>query len=430
MNQNNLKPEGYKPRLYDAVLARALKTFGAVEVAGPMWCGKTWTSLAHGKSVSRLARASVRRIAENDPTVVLEGQKPHIIDEWQDVPAVWDAVREAVDESGGKPGSFILTGSSSLRKEVVGHSGAGRITRIRMNTMTLQEMGLSTGKVSLSALFEGSFQPQFVQQRLAPLASIVCQGGWPALQDRPGESVSAYLDSYFDAIFEINFPKRGLSANMARSVAKSLARNAGSAAKLETIARDVYEESVTDSMKNTVSRYIDAFERFYLLDIIPGWDAPIKSKSRVRTKPKRYFADPSMSASLLGVNAERLLEEGQLFGLLFEAQCIHDLKVYASLLPNVAHQPLYYYRDSDGLEVDAIIELRDGTWAAFEVKLGESGVDKAVSTLTRLHKKIAANPAARNKEPAFMAVITGAGELARYDKDKNIYIIPLTSLGA
>lgn len=431
MKAGSLKPDGYIPRLCDNVLSEALDTFGAVEVAGPMWCGKTWTSLSFGKSVSRVGRASVRRIAEADPATVLLGEKPHVIDEWQDVPAIWDAVRDAVDESGGERGLFILTGSSSLKKEAVSHSGAGRIAKIRMRTMSLEETGDSTGTVSLAGLFEGRFEAALVQQRLAPLAESICRGGWPELREDDARRAGQYLDSYLDAVFDVSIPKRGLNGAECRRMARSLARNIGTAVKFETLAADAFpDESPSEAAKRKASDYVEVLESLYLVESVSGWDAPIRSKSRLRVKPKRYFADASIAASLLQVNPERLLQDGQLFGLLFETLCMHDLSVYASVLPHASTQPVFYYRDSDGLEVDAIVELRDGRWAGFEIKLGEDKVPAATKALTRLRKKIAANPAARNPAPEFMAVLVGAGELARYDKDNDVYVIPITALGA
>lgn len=396
-----------------------------------MWCGKTWTSLSFGKSVSRIGRTTVRRIAEADPAAVLLGEKPHVIDEWQDVPPIWDAVRDAVDESGGERGLYILTGSSSLKKDAVSHSGAGRIAKMRMRTMSLVETGDSTGEVSLAGLFEGRFNATLIQQRLAPLAAIVCRGGWPELQRSDADDSWRYLDSYLDAVFDVSVPRRGLNGGECKRVARSLARNVGSAVKLETLAVDAFsDETSGETAKRKASECVDALESLYLLDPVAGWDAPIRSKSRLRIKPKFYFADASLAASLLQVTPERVLQDGQLFGLLFETLCMHDLAVYASVLPHAQAQPLLYYRDSDGLEVDAVIELRDGRWAGFEIKLGEDKVPAAAKALNRLRKKVAANPAARNPAPEFMAVLVGAGESARYDSANDVYVIPITSLGA
>lgn len=431
MNQGSLKPEGYLPRIADDMLAHMLDTFGAVEVTGTMWCGKTWTSLAYGESVTRVSHKPVRTLAEADPSSALIGNMPHVIDEWQEVPSIWDAVRDSVDERPNKRGAYILTGSSNPRKGEVAHSGAGRIAKLRMRTMTLQEMGLSTGSVSLSRLFDGQFEPQLVQQKLAPLADVVCRGGWPALVNESPETAGDYLDSYFDALFDVSISRRGLDGRAARAVARSLARNLGSAVKMQTVGEDAFSSSLKpETVAGRASAYISALEELYVVEPLRGWDAPIRSKSRLRTKPKHYFADPSLAASLLEVSPNRLLSDGQLFGVLFESLCVHDVSVYAQAIPGAGPNPLHYYRDSDGLEVDMVIELRDGRWAPIEVKLGDNKVRDAIASLARLRAKVASNPAARNPSPSFSAVIVGAGELARYDREGDAYVVPITALGA
>ena len=431
MAHGTLKPEGYIPRIVDREITERLMLFGGVEVTGTMWCGKTWTSMAHGESITRIGLQAARLAAEADPQTALIGQTPHVIDEWQDVPAIWDEVRSVIDTRAGRPGQFILTGSSQVNRSLTRHSGAGRISRLRMRTMSLAETGDSSGAVSLGGLFRGAFEPQLVQQRLAPLAEIICRGGWPALIGNRITDSSRFLDSYFDAMFGVNLPRRGLIASEARRVALSLARNTGGAVTMATLAEDADFSSPKDkAAANRVTAYLQAMDELFMLEAVRGWDAPIRSKSRLRTKPKYYFADPSLTANLLSITPERLLTDGQVFGLLFESLCLHDLAVYSSVLPGAGEEPLHYYRDSDGLEVDAIIELRDGRWAAVEIKLGENKVPEAENALIRLRDKVAANPAARNPEPCFMAVLVGAGEYARYDREKDIYIVPLTALGA
>ena len=430
MKYGQKKPDGYIDRIVDAKLERLLGLFGAVEVAGTMWCGKTWTSLSFSESVTRIGLAGPRAAAEADPSTALIGARPHLVDEWQDVPAIWDEVRTAVDAEAASQGSFILTESAEPNKDKVHHSGAGRIAKLRMSTMTLQEMGRSSATVSLAGLFEGVFEPQLVQQKLGPLASAICKGGWPALARRESEDPE-YLDSYFEALFGVSVPRKGLSGKESRSVALSLARNLGTAAKLATIAEDAQIAAPNPKLAaERASAHISALEELYVVEQLKGWDAPIRSKSRLRTKPKRYFADPSLAASLLQVTPERLLGDGQLFGLLFESLAIHDLAVYARSLPGAPSEPLHYYRDSDGLEVDVVIELRDGRWAPVEIKLGDNKAPEAFASIDRLRRKVAANPAARNPKPSFSAVVVGAGELARYEKDVDAYVIPLTALGA
>lgn len=431
MEKGGLQPEGYIPRLIDSELSRRLDNIGAVEVAGTMWCGKTWTSMAFGESITRIGNQSVRIAAEADPGLALLGDKPHVIDEWQDVPAIWDEVRASVDQNAGQAGQYILTGSTQPHKDQVHHSGAGRISTLRMRTMSLQETGDSTASVSLAGLFKGEFTPGVVNQNLSPIVEYIYRGGWPALNDKTVKDASLFLDSYFDAVFDVNIPRFGLNGSDARKVARSLARNLGSAPKLSTISGDAgFDTGNTKAASEKASSYIRAFEQLYMLEGISGWDAPIRSKTRLRTKPKYYFADPSLAANLLGVAQERIIEEGQLFGVLFESLCMHDLAVYSSVLPGAGPEPLHYYRDSDGLEVDAIIELKDGRWAAIEIKLGDNKFEDAAKSLLRLRSKVMSNPFANNPEPVFMATIVGAGEYIRQDKETGIYIIPITALGA
>ena len=427
MKKGKLLPEGYMPRLLDHVLSERLDQAGAVEVTGTMWCGKTWTSTAFGNSITRIGLTPARLAAEADPATALIGETPHVIDEWQDVPAIWDEVRMHVDETAGKPGQFILTGSAQPNKEKVHHSGAGRISRLHMRTMSLQESGRSSGKVSLAGLFRGEFEPQLVQQKLLPLAEWICQGGWPSLIHNGITDSSVLLDSYLDALFEVNIPRKGLKGAESRNVMQALARNLGSAPRWYTVAADArFDQPEKKAAAEKAAAHVGALKELYVVEEVCGWDAPIRSKSRLRTKPKYYFADPSLAARMLNVTAQRILEDGQLFGVLFESLCIHELSVYASVLPGAN---VFYYRDSDGLEADAVIELRDGRWAAFEIKLGENRFREAAASLKRLKDKVALNPAAENPEPVFTAVLVGAGEYARYDKETGIYIIPITALG-
>ena len=249
------------------------------------------------------------------------------------------------------------------------------------------------------------------------------------MQCDPTDDAQEVIASYLDALFDVSMPKAGKSPALARRIAASLARNVATSAKLATIALDAAKDGSAPD-EDTVSSYLDEFSRNYFIEELPGWDAPVRAKSRLRTKPKRYFADPSVAASLLNVDAARLRDDQQLFGLLFESLCIHDLSVYAEVMPDAGSSPLRYYSDADGLEVDAVIELRDGRWAGIEVKLGENKVDEAVRNLNRLRKKVAANPAARNPAPTFMAVLLGKGEFARYIESEDVYVIPIDCLGA
>ena len=423
------KPQAYRPRLVDERLQRLLSTFGAVEIRGTKWCGKSWAALAFGESVVHLDDPNVKALAEADPALALQGARPHVVDEWQEVPSTWDATRRAVDAAGGERGMFILTGSSTPAKDAVTHSGAGRIARVDMSTMTLWERGLSTGAVSLSGLFEGAFAPSACEASLAPLADAICCGGWPAIVGADAQTAAEVVDQYLDAMFEVSVPKKGGTPDMARRIAGSLARNVATAATLQTIAQDAsLGDEAGAPAASTVTFYLNMLEDMYVIEGLRGWDAPVRAKSRLRTKPKRYFVDPSIPAAALGMGPERLLSDGQTFGLLFESLCVHDLRVYTACLPGAHPGSLRYYGDSDGLEVDVVIELRDGRWAALEIKLGEAKVPDGIRNIERLREKVASNPAARNPKPEFCAVVTATSPFCRYDAAHDVYVFPITAL--
>ncbi len=293
----------------------------------------------------------------------------------------------------------------------------------------MAEQGLSTQSVSLAQLFDGDFSPCASKFGLIDYAHAICHGGWPALLEATEERAQTTINEYLELLFNVSMRKLGRDPILSRRVAIALARNLGTSATLKTLCADA---AAGDTMptEETVSKYLSDFALNFFLDELPGWDAPVKSRSRIRTKPKRYLDDPSMAASLLSLSPQRLLKEGQVFGTLFEALCYHDIAVYASLLPRAGASPVSYYADADGLEVDLIIELRDGRWAAMEVKLGESKVKDAAKSLNRLKSKVAANPAARNSEPEFMAVLVGVAPYAYQRKEDGIYVLPLATLTA
>lgn len=421
------KPDDYIPRLVDDKIERYLTLFGGVEVRGTRWSGKSWTSQAFGNTVNRVDLNP--ELYRADPQLALLGEPPVVIDEWQDAPAIWNYARHSIDDQARDHGRYILTGSSTPPDDEDRHSGAGRIGRVAMRTMSLAETGESQKSVSLSGLFRGEFQSARSDMGLAELSEIICRGGWPSLQNGPTDDAQEVIASYLDAMIDVSMPKAGKNPDLARRIATSLARNVATSAKLATIALDAAKDGSAPS-EGTVSSYLEEFSRNYFIEELSGWDAPVRAKSRLRTKPKRYFADPSLAASLLNVDSERLCGDQQLFGLLFESLCIHDLSVYAEVMPDAGSNPLRYYSDADGLEVDAVIELRDGRWAGIEIKLGENKVDEGVRNLKRLSKKVAANPAARNPTPTFMAVLLGKGSYAHYLDSEGVYVIPIECLGA
>jgi len=428
-----LRNSKYKDRLLDKRLEKHLRAFGAVEIVGSMWCGKTWMAEAHGETKINLSHAGTRSLIEADYSLAFEGGKPHVIDEWQEIPALWDETRLAVDAAAGERGLFILTGSSTPKKEETIHSGTGRISRIHLRPMSLAETGDSDCSVSLSGLFTGNFKNARVRTDLRRIAGLICKGGWPGalyLEEGDAELIpNQYLDTLISSIGK----KGRANEYMLRRFLVSMARNIGQAATYQTIGRDIAQGDF-DGKNGFVSRQqiealLSTFKERFIIEDICGWDAPVRAKSRVRIKPKRSFVDPSLTAALLGVNKDRLLQDGQLLGKLFEEMCLRDLRVYASSMDLALPDPVKYYRDSDNLEVDAIIELRDGRWAGIEIKLSENKVAEGVENLLRLKNKVTANPLARNPEPVFMAVLVGKTDFCRKTPE-GIYVIPCTALTA
>lgn len=438
---------GYIPRLVDAKLAEMVGTFGAVQVDGPKWCGKTWTSRTIAESQVNLDDAEIAPVLDADLSFALAGAKPHLIDEWQLYPRVRDLVRRAVDESGSLPGQFILTGSTRGKPRVdVGgtganggasarglgysHSGAGRIARLVMGTMTMREAGLSDGSVSIGALFEGNpVEPAPQAGSLATYAEWLCRGGWPATLGLDAKRAQAYPRSYLDALVEEDARAAGYDSAMMRSLIRSLARNEGTSAALKTIVADVAGASGGATSVDTVRRYLDYVESAYLVSELRGWAPPIKARERVRVKPKRYFCDPSLAIAALGLGPERLLREGQLLGSLFESLCVHDVGVYLGAMESSTAATLRYYRDEKGNEVDLVIELADGRWGAIECKLSHSAVPSAERNLLRLRDLVAKNPAMQEPEPSFLMVLVSVAPMV-YTTKAGVIVAPLTALSA
>ena len=433
----SLKPEGYLPRIVDEQVERYLRVFGIVEVAGTKWCGKTWTSLAHAASVSYVEEAL--GLARADPTMMLVGKTPHVVDEWQLVPAIWDAARREVDRTGGSRGSFILTGSSTSLpvKAAAGgegpvHSGAGRVGRVRMHPMTLAESGESSGQVSLAGLFEGRFEPCVVPRDTLGLLDVACRGGWPEVVGLTPDDAQAIAREYLRVTLEESVPRYGLDADLARRLVGSIARNLGQAATYKTIIGDMFgaeEDPLSFMSEDALRVYLNVLRALYLVEEVPGWAPPARSRKRFAAKPKRYLADPSLAVAVLGMSPALLMADWQTFGLVFESMAMRDLTVYARALELSDGTPVRYYRDDSGLEADAIVQLADGRWAAFEFKVSEDKVEAGVRSLVRLRSKLARSERSRTPAPAFMAVITGNGEYAR-EVEKGVYVVPLRALGA
>lgn len=427
------KPEGYMPRVADAQIERYLKAFGAVEIAGTKWCGKTWSALMQGASVSYVDENL--DLARADPSMMLIGDRPHVIDEWQRVPAIWDCVRHEVDRARGTRGAFILTGSSTpaTRQGEQGpaHSGAGRIGRVRMSPMSLFESGESTGQVSLEGLFAGEFTPCVAERETVGLVEAACRGGWPEAVDMEVDAAQLIAREYVTAALGVSIPALGLDPDIARRLASSLARNLGQAATYKTIINDMFgaeENPLSVIDEGRVRAYLDALKGMYIVEEVPGWAPPARDRKRFATKPKRYLADPSLACALLGMSPAALLADWQTFGLVFENMAVRDLSVYARALDLLDDVPVRYYRDDSGVEADAIVQLADGRWAAFEFKVSEDKVEKGVASLERMRRKVCENPRSQTRPPEFMAVITGVGEYAR-EVAEGIVAVPICLLG-
>ena len=427
------KPEGYMPRVADAQIERYLKAFGAVEIAGTKWCGKTWSALMHGASVSYVDENL--DLARADPSMMLMGDRPHVIDEWQRVPAIWDCVRHEVDRARGTRGAFILTGSSTPAtrqgEQEPAHSGAGRIGRVRMSPMSLFESGESTGQVSLEGLFAGEFTPCVAERDTLGLVEAACRGGWPEAVDMEVDAAQLIAREYVTAALGVSIPALGLDPDIARRIASSLARNLGQSATYKTIITDMFgaeENPLSVIDEGRVRAYLDALKGMYIVEEVPGWAPPARDRKRFATKPKRYLADPSLACALLGMSPAALLADWQTFGLVFENMAVRDLSVYARALDLLDDVPVRYYRDGSGVEADAIVQLADGRWAAFEFKVSEDKVKKGVASLERMRRKVCENPRSQTRPPEFMAVITGVGEYAR-EVAEGIVAVPIRLLG-
>lgn len=421
----------YKERLVEKKLEDYLAVFGAVSVEGPKWCGKTWTSLKHSKSSTYMDDADVREMAKLDVRTVFNkdaDKKPQLIDEWHLVPAIWDAVRRECDETIER-GNFILTGSTTLpskvMKEKVFHSGAGRIGRLKMHTMSLYESGDSSGKASLTDMLNGTQKVQNTGDvEILNLANLIVRGGWPANIDVSDEKISIIPRGYIDAILNTDMNEgedKRRDKNKMRMLLRSLARNETAIVGNKTIIKDIEEyENDTELLasRDTVIDYLDVLDRLHLIEDQEAYSENYRSPSRVGKSPKRHLTDPSLSCACLGLTPEKLLKDLNTFGFMFESLVERDLRIYMDYLDG----HLYHFRDNvTGLEVDSILEFSDGEYAAVEIKLGYSQVEEAKKSLLSFYDNMI-------KKPAFMCVIVGKCSAVMRDEKTGIYIVPLTAL--
>ena len=419
-----LTEPGYKPRLIDEKIAQYMGLFGALSIEGPKWCGKTWTALNHAASVVYLLDPendyANREAARLNPASILGGEKPLLVDEWQEVPGIWDAVRFASDRTREK-GLFLLTGSVTPREGSFSHSGAGRIGRIRMRTMSLYESGDSTGTVSLAGLFGGeTISPGISTLTQDKLIGLTIRGGWPGNTDAEKNDAGILPDQYIAALAETdisNADNTRRNPDLVMHLLAAVARTNVSSAKLNTITADV-QSRFGDVTRQTVSSYLSALSRLYVLEEIPQWFPELRDKQRLRKTPKRMLADPSIALSALKARHDDLARDPRTLGLVFENLCLRDLLIYA----DIAGAKLSHYHDLNGLEVDAVVELGK-KWAAIEIKLGAHRVNEGAESLIRLRSKLVQKGA---DAPSFLAVITSGGPL--FTRDDGIHVIPIDCL--
>ena len=429
MNKN------YMQRIIDRELSDQLEAMGAVSIIGPKWCGKTTTAMQKARSVLKMQdpdkTGAYLATAQTKPSLLLIGDNPRLIDEWQMAPVLWDAVRTAVDER-SEEGLFILTGSTTIDHTQIMHSGTGRISRMMMRPMSLYESNESNGKISLMKLFDDrSMDIDGIQSPLSieKLIFAACRGGWPSSLSKKNDKASLFVaSSYVDNICENDVSTvDGIKKepNKVRALLKSYARNIATSTSNTTVLKDI-NANFDDMVESTMYSYLDALNRIFVIDDIPAWSPSIRSKTSIRGKNKKLFIDPSISVAALGLFPEALMQDFSTFGFIFENLCIRDLKVYSNALGG----QISYYHDRFRLEADAVLHLNDGKYALIEFKLGSRDIEEAAKHLLQLKELINKynqdNQTSRLMEPELLIVITG-GELA-YTRKDGVKIVPIGCL--
>lgn len=417
----------YLKRIADRVLQERLAASGAVLIEGPKWCGKTRTALENSKSHLFMQdpdkAISYLKAADTKPSLLLKGDTPRLLDEWQTAPVLWDAVRFMVDQR-GKSGQFILTGSAVPKDNVVQHTGTGRISRLLMRPMSLYESMESNGSVSLKALFDGETEiDNFSTLTIEQIAFAIVRGGWPASIGESEQIALRHAIDYVEAIINADVSRvDGIEKNpvRVRALLRSLSRNISTLATIRTIHDDIAMGDADESIsEKTISQYLGALDRIFVTENLPAWNPALRSKTAIRTSPKRQFVDPSIAAAVMRLTPSRLLDDFNYFGFLFESLCDRDLRIYAEAIDG----QVFHYRDGSGLEADAVIALNDGRWAAVEVKLGSKEIEDAAVHLLELKNKVNTE---KMREPSFLMILTGT-EIA-YRREDGVYVVPLGCL--
>ena len=424
----------YKARIADKILAEKLDAMGAVLIEGPKYCGKTTLASQQAKSILSMSDPDTMEqniaMANTNIKLLLSGNTPRLIDEWQIAPKFWDAVRNEVDKR-DEDGQFILTGSAvPPNYDEIFHTGTGRFAWLKLRTMSLWESGDSTGEVSLAKLFatgeKGYFVEGINQIELKHLAYLTCRGGWPkALNKKTEKAALQQAIEYYEAVTKFDISRvDGINrdSELTRRIMRSYARNQGSQATAKTILADIANNESTEVSENTIYNYLKALKKIFVIEDSLAWNPNLRSKSAIRTSDTRYFTDPSIATSALGLGPDDLVNDLQTFGLLFETLCIRDLRVYADALSGT----VYHFRDKNGLECDAVIHLRNGKYGLIEIKLGgDKLIEEGANTLNFLADKI---DTTKMKAPSFKMVLTGVGQYAYKRQQDGVYVVPIGCL--
>lgn len=419
----------YKPRITDALIERKLKGKGAILIEGPKWCGKTTTAEQFAKSILYMSKPedvqSNLMMAEIDPSKLLKGETPRLIDEWQIAPKLWDAVRFEVDHRDNM-GHFILTGSAVPPKnDEIFHTGTGRFAWIKMRPMSLFESLESTGEVSLRELFN---QPSQLngENKLAidDLAFLICRGGWPGAIDMDKDIALDQAFDYYTAIVNTDISRADnvkRDSERTKRLMRSYARNQGAQTAYTVIRDDIVANDSESLTEDTVYAYTNALRKIFVIEDMPAWNPNLRSKTAIRTSDTRYFIDPSIATASLGLGPEELIKDLNTMGLFFETMCVRDLRVYAESIDG----QVYHYRDKSGLECDTVIHLRNGSFGLIEIKLGgDKLIEEGAETLKAFRDKI---DTTKMKTPSFLMVVTGTGRYA-YRREDGVYVVPIGCL--
>ncbi len=419
----------YKKRIADKLLEYRLEEVGSVLIEGPKWCGKTTTAEQQAKSVLYMAdpdnQKNYLEMADMRISMILKGETPRLIDEWQIIPQVWDAIRFEVDHR-GEEGQFILTGSAvPASTERIHHTGTGRFAWITMRPMSLWESGESTGEVSISNLFKGDAAIEgYNKLTIEDIAFLVCRGGWPSATTKGKRAALRQAYDYYDAVVKTDISRVDeviRSTERTKLLLRSYARSQGGQVSVGSIRKDMIDNDEESLSDRTVMSYIGALKKIFVIEDMPAWNPNLRSKTAIRSSETRYFVDPSIAVAALGLGPDDLINDLETFGLLFETLCVRDLRVYADAVDG----NVYHYRDKNGLECDAVLHLRNGNYGLVEIKLGGSqAIEKGAATLTALASKI---DTTKMKAPAFMMVLTAIGDYA-YQRKDGIYVVPVGCL--